>query len=176
MYRLEQMFDPLLVDSLHGRLTILGLCRLDETLGEHLRSFSAELKKELIEDFESLLLPEFSGEERYRRDFLKILQNRAKLSQDSDFPKRDNGFLILTEGGRRLEVLEKLCFHQRYNSCLTAYYHLQSDSTLKDLVQMLIRDLRGIVSGEYGTTGSFLPEMGTTKISDEIRDVHKIIS
>lgn len=164
MYLLEQMFDPLLTDSLHGRLTILGLCRLDETLGEHLRSFSAELKKELIEDFESLLLPKFSGEERYRRDFLKILQNKAKLSPDPDFPKRSNGFLILAEGGRRLDVLEKLCFHQRYNSCLTAYYHLQRDSTLKDLLQMLIGDLRGIVSGEYGTTGSFLPEVGTTKL------------
>jgi len=164
MSLLEQMFDPLLADSLHGRLAILGLCRLDETLGEHLRSFSAELKKELIEDFESLLLPEFSGEERYRRDFLKILQNKAKLSPDPDFPKRNNGFLILAEGGRRLDVLKKLCFQQRYNSCLTAHYYLQGDSTLKDLLQMLIGDLRGIVSGEYGTTGSFLPEVGTTKL------------
>ena len=61
MEQVRDMFDTLLVASLHGRLAILGLSRLDESLAKHLRSFNAQISKELLEDFDSLLLPEYAG-------------------------------------------------------------------------------------------------------------------
>lgn len=160
MGQVKDMFDPLLVAKLHGRLAILGLSRLDETLGKHLRSFNAQISKELLEDFDSLLLPEYAGDERYRRDFLKILQNRAKLTAEPDreFPLRSNGFLILTHGGYRLDLMAGLCFQQRYNACLTACYQLSGITGLGNFLQALIADLKGIAESDYGTIGSFLPE------------------
>jgi hypothetical protein len=160
----RSMFDPELVDQLHGRLAILGLCRLDQNLGEHLRSFTAELEKELIEDFASLLLPDYAGDEKYRREFLKILQNRAKLlkEQEPEFPARQQGFLILTHGGQNLDTLARLCFKQRYNTCFTALYELSGSNTWDDFEQRLCTDLEGIAVQNYGTVGTFLPEPGAT--------------
>jgi len=164
MEQVRDMFDPLLVVKLHGRLAILGLCRLDQTLDSHLRSFSAEIKKELLEDFDSLLLPKYSGDEKYRRDFLKILQNRAKLSPEPDpeFTPRRNGFLVLTHGGYRLDVLAGLCFQQRYNACLAARYQLFGKTGLSDFLQAMIADLKGVAANDYGTIGSFLPDLDRT--------------
>jgi predicted KAP-like P-loop ATPase len=164
----RSMFDPMLVDHLHGRLAILGLCRLDEGLGDYLRSFVAELQKELLEDFDSLLLPEYAGDQKYCREFLKILQNQAKLrpEPDKEYPPRDVGFLILTRGGRSLDNLTRLCFQQRYNTCFTAHYKLSSgrnawdDDTWKEFEHYLLTDLKGIVAENYGTIGAFLPELG----------------
>jgi len=160
MEQVRGMFDPQLVASLHGRLAILGLSRLDESLAKHLRSFNAQISKELLEDFDSLLLPEYAGKERYRRDFLKILQNRAKLTTEPDreFPLRSNGFLILAHGGYRLDLLAGLCFQQRYNACLAARYPLSGVTGLGDFLQALIADLKGIAESDFGTIGSFLPE------------------
>jgi len=171
MEQVKDMFDPVLVVNLHGRLAILGLCRLDQTLDRHLRSFTTEIRKELLEDFDSLLLPEYAGKERYRRDFLKILQNRAKLRPDPDqeFPVRSNGFLILPHGGYRLDVLAGLCFQQRYNACLAARYQLFGKTGLSDFLQAMIVDLKGIATNDYGTIGSFLPELDKNQPHDPIR-------
>ena len=162
----QSMFDPMLVDHLHGRLAILGLCRLDEDLGDYLRSFVAELEKELIEDFDSILLPDYAGDQKYRREFLKILQNQAKLrpEPDKEFPSRDAGFLILTRGGQSLDGLMRLCFQQRYNTCFTAHYTLSAnawdDLKWDEFERRLLTDLNGIVARDYGTIGTFLPELG----------------
>jgi hypothetical protein len=156
--QLSAMFDPLLATLLHGRLAILGLCLLDKMLGRHLQSFTAELRKELLEDFESLLLPEHAGDEKYRRTFLKILQNRAKHSPDTEFNPRSSGFAILTSGGIGLETLAGLCFKQSWNRCLTARYQVVGNSGFKDFLEYLMTDLRGLAAGDYATIGSFLPE------------------
>lgn len=165
----RSMFDPMLVDFLHGRLAILGLCRLDESLGDYLRSFVVEIKKELIEDFESLLLPDYAGKQKYRRDFLKILQNQSKFRTESDteFSLRDVGFLVLTQGGQSLDDLSRLCFKQRYNSCFTAHYKLSSNAwesqSWVNFERSFIDDLKGIVAKNYGTIGRFLPELGVNR-------------
>lgn len=155
--QLSAMFDPLLASKLHGRLAILGLCLLDKKLGRHLQSFNAELRKELLEDFESLLLPEYAGDERYRRTFLRILQNRAKSSPDKEFNPRSSGFTILTSGGIGLETLAGLCFKQSWNHCLTARYQVIGNTGFKDFLEYLMTDLRGLAAGDYATIGSFLP-------------------
>jgi predicted KAP-like P-loop ATPase len=158
---ISSMFDPLLVEELHGRLVILALCRLDPRLGEYLRTFAAELKREVVEDFDSLLLPPYSGEQAFRREFLKILQNQAKLRSEPDpnFRPRSSGFLLLTQGGRKLDVLARLCFQQRYNACLTARYELSGNSW-QDFEKQFLADLQGIAVDNYGTVGIFLPELG----------------
>ena len=91
------LFDPELVHELHGRLLVLGLCRLDPVLGKFLREreFLRPLSDELEEDFESLLLPEHAGEQAYRREFLKLLQNKPV---DGTKP-RARGFCVMVEGG-----------------------------------------------------------------------------
>jgi predicted KAP-like P-loop ATPase len=162
MEQVRSMLDPLLVRHLHGRLAILGLCHLDKTLGLHLRSFARQLNKELLEDFESLLLPEFSGKQRYRRDFLKILQNRDKLRPDPDFPQRDGGFTILTNGGKRLDAMAGLCFQQNYNACLAARYRVSGEDGFAEFLRALVQDLDGLVRGSHATIGTFLPEPGGT--------------
>lgn len=158
--QVRAMLDPLLVNKLHGRLVILGLCHLDKTLARHLRSFIRELKKELLEDFDSLLLPEYSGEQGYRREFLKILQNRGKSVPDPDFSPRNSGFVVLTSGGIRLDIMAGLCFQQSWNSCLTARYKVNGNGGFNDFLQSLALDLKGLAKSDYGTIGSFLPEPG----------------
>ncbi len=160
MDQVKSILDPKLVQQLNGRLAILGLCHLDKTLARHLRSFTRELNKELLEDFESLLLPDFAGDQRYRHDFLKILQNRGKLFPDPDFTPRSNGFVILTKGGIRLNVMAGLCFQQSYNSCLTARYKVSGYEGFTEFLHSLILDLDGLTRSYHGTIGSFLPEPG----------------
>lgn len=162
MEQVRSMLDPLLVRHLHGRLAILGLCHLDKTLGRHLRSFARQLNKELLEDFESLLLPEFSGKQRYRRDFLNILQNRGKMLPEPNFPQRDGGFTILTGGGKRLDVMAGLCFQQNYNTCLTARYKVSGENGFAEFLRALVQDLDGLMRGVQATIGAFLPEPGGT--------------
>ena len=163
MEQVTSMLDPLLVRQLHGRLAILGLCHLDKTLGRHLRSFARQLSKELLEDFQSLLLPEYSGKQRYRRDFLKILQNRGKTLPDPDFPQRDYGFTILTSGGKRLDVMAGLCFQQNYNACLTASYKVSGKAGFVAFLRALAQDLQALQQGSRATIGTFLPEPGATQ-------------
>ncbi len=162
--RLIAIFDPQLAGQLHGRLAILGLCHLDKTLGRHLRSFTAELRRELTEDFESLLLPDEAGKQKYRRGFLRILQNRSRQITDSDFDLRSNGFVILTRGGIGLEVLAGLCFKQKWNRCLTARYQVTGNAGFANFLQNLITDLRGLDAHDHGTIGRFLPELGGTRL------------
>lgn len=166
--RVANMVDHLLAETLHGRLVILGLSRLDKSLGRHLRIFNSEIAKELLEDFDSLLLPDYAGPEAYRREFLKILQNRAKHnpSLSQYFPERPSGFLLLTQGGYKLDLLAGLCFQQRYNSCLVSRYQLFGDKGLDGFIQAFMADLRGIADGDYGTIGTFLPDLEKNNQSD----------
>jgi len=55
----SRLFDPEMVSTLHGRLFILGVAKLD---------------KELWKSLDTLLLD--AGENAYRRTFMKLLQNR----------------------------------------------------------------------------------------------------
>ena len=77
LIEVKQMFDTEMISHLHGRLLILSLCRIDNELKKYLESqgFYQPLADELREDFESLLLPEYAGDQRaYRRVFMKLLQ------------------------------------------------------------------------------------------------------
>ena len=78
--RVAELFDPQMgVTVLHGRLLILGLCVFDDVLRRQLDGYGllAALRAELREDFDSLLLPQHTGDRAYRNAFMKLLQNRA---------------------------------------------------------------------------------------------------
>ena len=162
--KIETLFDRTLVPTLHGRIVILGLCRLDETLTKHLRGFVITLEKEVTEDFESLLLPEYAGTAKYKRDFIQILQNRSKLTSDKS-TTRTKGFIVIANGGPGLQSLEKLCYRQNYNYCLTARYIQSAQSTAKDLIHALLSDLRGLAKKDTETIGELLPEGTGSKTS-----------
>ncbi len=156
------MFDPVLVDKLHGRLVILALCRLDPEFGDYLRSFAAQIQQELTEDFDSLLLPEHAGKRQHLGRFLKILQGKTESASVpvSNLPTGESGFLVLTEGARRLEELVRLCFRQRNNTCLTAHYRMRPGASWSDFENDLSSDLKEIAAGRFATVGDFLPELG----------------
>jgi hypothetical protein len=155
-----ELFDPLMVPKLHGRLVILGLSRLELPLGEFLRNsgFLEALEDELQEDFNSLLRPEIAGkEEAYRREFIKILQNRGKLDRKFGEP-RQTGFVIVAKGGPGLETLAELCQRQNNNRCFTARYVVPSGSSLKDMLMGIVRDLAGLAEGNTNTLGDLVPD------------------
>ena len=164
---LAQLFDPLMVPRLHGRLVILGLSRLDPVLDEFLRKdgFLEALEDELREDFISLLRPaHVAPAEAYRKEFIRILQNRGKLDGRFGEPRR-SGFVILARGGPGLDGLVELCQRQSYNRCFTARYVVPSGSTLKDALVSIVRDIAGLVDGNLNTIGDLVPDPGSDEKS-----------
>jgi hypothetical protein len=153
------LFDREMVSKLHGRLLILGLCRLDPRLKNYLESqgFLRPLADELKEDFESLLLPEHAGDQAYRRAFLKLLQNKPVRGEKP----RKKGFVVLVRGGPGLRGLAGLCHRQTWNSLFTARYVVSSDGTFGTALIEFLSDLRGLLEGDQATTGFLLPDPAT---------------
>jgi hypothetical protein len=163
MADLNQLFDPLMVPRLHGRLVVLGLSRLDTALDDFLYKdgFLDALEDELREDFVSLLRPErIDPAEVYRREFIRILQNRGKLDKRFGEPRR-SGFVILARGGPGLDRLADLCQRQTYNRCFTARYVVPSGSTLKEALIDIVRDISGLADGDLNTLGELVPDPGS---------------
>ena len=156
--QVSSLFDPLLVKQLHGRLFILGLCRLDEDLAKHLDNsgFRPAIEDELFEDFVSLLTPGNAGAGSYKGDFLRILQNRAK-SDASLGVARSNGFFVNVIQGVGLEPLARLCLRQNWNDCRTARYVLPPGSGFSNLLTSLFTDLGSLVANTSARMGSLLP-------------------
>jgi len=155
------LFDVSQVPSLHGRLLILGLCHLEEEkeLADYLRGtgFLGALRDELREDFLSLLNEEAAGPaEAYRGKFIRILQNRGKLQ--SEGVRRESGFLIVAEDGRRLDELAELTQRQTYNSCFTARYVLPTGAGLREGLQSFTQDVHSLVTGSGTVQGDLLPD------------------
>ena len=158
----SELFDPDQVRELHGRLLVLGLCRLplEQPLAQYLggTGFLAAVQDELREDFRSLLTAAAAGpEEQYRGDFLRIVQNRGKLD-DSSPMRRAQGFVVIAEQGRRLADLAALTQRQSYNRCYTARYVLPQRQTLAHGLQRFVFDLMALESGKGTIEGDLLPD------------------
>jgi hypothetical protein len=152
----SEMFDPEMVSHLRGRLLILGLCRIDRQLKKYLegKGFYQPLADELWEDFESLLLPEYAGDQAYRREFMKLLQNKPVDGQKP----RDKGFVALVNGGPGLQALAELCHRQTWNTPFTARYVISSGGTFGTALNELLVDLGSLSQGNQTTRGYLLPD------------------
>ncbi len=169
LIEVKQMFDTEMISHLHGRLLILSLCRIDNELKKYLESqgFYQPLADELREDFESLLLPEYAGDQRaYRRVFMKLLQNKP---EDGEKPRK-KGFVVLVNGGPGLQDLAELCHRQFWNNSFTARYVISSGGTSGSAMHELIIDFGNLSRGEQTTRGYLLPDPVTDLMSwrDEI--------
>ncbi len=153
-----ELFDPDLVKDLHGRLLILGLCQLDENLKEFLDriGFLLPISEELQEDFDSLLLPTYAGEQAYRRTFLKRLNNKPERGAKP----RDRGFIALVKGGPGLKEMAALCHRQRWNTCYTVRYVMDQTSAIFEPVELLADDLFDSKGSELG---DFTPSVDSWK-------------
>lgn len=173
-----ELFEPRMVSRFHGRLFILGLCRLDAGLSDYLSKvgFLAALQDELREDFASLLRPEVAGPEAYRGAFLRWLHNRAKYDTQVGQP-RQQGFLTIIEGGPGLEPIARLTQRQMYNQCFVARYTQPVGSTLSDTLVSFSNDLRALVADDTSTVGHLLPDPASEKrawkqfVSTQLLDV-----
>jgi hypothetical protein len=157
------IFDPDVVSGpLHGRLMILGLCELDDDLNGHLEGLGlvATLGSELHEDFTSLLNADHAGDQLYRNQYMKLLQNRAKGDRSRGEP-RTSGFVTAVRGGPGLEGLAELSHRQTYNHCLTARYIVPLGRTLNDAVSDFVFDMRALARNEGAPSGALLPDPST---------------
>ncbi len=155
----QELFDPEMVEELHGRLVILGLCRLDEELRSHLAAtgFTQTLEDELREDFLSLLALRADDPDAYRNRFLKLLTDLPRGNRRPG-STANNGFFVIVEGGPGLSELARLCFRQSYTTCFTARYVLTPAQTLTDALRRHARDLRGLGKGDTSTIGDLQPD------------------
>lgn len=154
------LLDPRMDELLHGRLVIRALAHLDDDLRRFLEGaqFLQSLDAELYEDFHSLMKPEHAKEEAYRGEFIRLLNNKAKSRQGFG-EGRTTGFVVYADGGPGLATLQRLCFRQRWNRCLTARYVLPGPNGLGHLLHRFLKDLE-VVARKKGTlTGSLLPEV-----------------
>ncbi len=102
--------------------------------------------------------PEHAGEEAYRGEFIRLLNNKAKSRQGFG-QGRHTGFVVYADGGPGLATLQRLCFRQRWNSCLTARYVLPGRNGLAHLLRRFLKDLEVVVRRKGTPTGSLLPEV-----------------
>jgi len=153
-----ELFDPDLVKELHGRLLILGLCQLDEYLKDFLDriGFLLPISEELQEDFDSLLLPSYAGEQAYRRTFLKRLNNKPEHGTKL----RNRGFIALVKGGPGLKEMATLCHRQRWNTCFTVRYVMDQTSAVFEPAELLADDLFDSKGSELG---DFTPAVDSWK-------------
>lgn len=164
------LFDSEMVRELHGRLLIMGLCQLDNKLKTFLDriGFLTPIAEELQEDFESLLLPEFSGEMAYKRTFLKKLNNKPEYGNK----QRANGFVAIVHGGPGLKDMAALCQRQVWNKCYTVRYVLDPTLPIAEAVNQFSQDLANLSSGS--TMGDFHPDLSTDADAWE-KDIKKWI-
>ena len=157
----SDLFEPSMVPRLHGRLVILGLCRIrtETKLFDYLNATGilSALEDELFEDFASLLRAEEAGPQSYRGEFMRALQNRAKGDKRLGIP-RTTGLLVVVDGGPGLRSLAELSLRQKYNRCITARYVIPAGAGFARFLADLVKDLQTLTGGEESTIGDLLPE------------------
>jgi len=171
------LFNPDRVDTLHGRLLILGLSHLDLKLAKRLKPYGLidAIKKELKEPFESLLLSPNGETSRLRSEETKKSTPKQAASSQTDAVQsfielmnnrdktRTKGFVALVHGGPDLEILENACFSQRWNTCLTARYQIYAKDVLNSLKSFIVSDLRSIAEGKGDFIGMIRPDSASFK-------------
>lgn len=151
------LFDHEMVKELHGRLLILALCQIDEKLRDYLDriGFLPALRDELLEDFDSLLLPEKAKEQAWRGYFLKKLNNKPLDGSKV----RNIGFVAFVTGGPGLGDVAALCHRQRWNTSYTARYVLDSTQSIYEAIDLFIQDISAMDAA--AAIGELKPSLAT---------------
>lgn len=87
----------------------------------------------------------------YRREFLTLLNNKAKTDSESALPPwtpRKDGFILLVSGGPSLEVLESVCTEQLYNKCFVVRGRMKMWNNLFDSLFNFEIDVIGTFAGK----------------------------
>lgn len=155
----RSLVNPDNTKKLHGRLVILGLCRLDLALAAYLddHDLTNALKKELAEPWQSVITGKPSPDVNCREAFLDLLWNAGKFESTAS-PPRDRGFIGLVSDPSSACHLQDLCFRQDRNTCLTAGYRFNAKEGLSGLLAYFFSDLSAILRGRGDVRGRFAPD------------------